>query len=99
MVKKKAKKTISPNQKKKLQSALNGLEQKLVTNYKNVAGMSRNDWRKQSKTYHAKVKKQVAAARRKVEAHVRKNPAQATLAAAILGAVAGAVIMSKLRKR
>ena len=93
------KKKVTPGQRHSISKAISGIESKLVENYNGIARMSGNDWKKESSKYKQKVKKNVAAAKRKIEAEVRKNPAGATVAAAILGAIAGAIIMSKLKKK
>ena len=94
--KKKAAKAVTPSQKKRIQAALGGLETKLIANYKKVAG---KNWKKESTKYKKTVKKNVAQAKKRIEVEVRKNPAGATIAAAVLGAVAGAILMSKLKRK
>ncbi|MCX6695104.1 MAG: hypothetical protein NTU61_02245 [Candidatus Altiarchaeota archaeon] len=94
-----ASKKVSAKHKNKIGAAIKSAEQKLVDNYKKVSHMSGEDWRKVSKKYKEKAKKDMAQARKKVNTAIRKNPEGATIAAAIIGAIAGALIMSKLRKR
>ena len=48
--KKAAKKPVSSAQRKKIQTALQGIEKKLVSNYQGVAKMSGKDWKKQTQT-------------------------------------------------
>jgi hypothetical protein len=94
--KKKAKgKSLSKNQKEKIQTALKKVETNLLSGYKSVASSSGKSLSKGS----VKIKKDLSRARKKIEAEVKKNPAGAAVAAAVLGAVAGALLMSKLRKK
>jgi hypothetical protein len=93
--KKAAVKVISASQREKINKALKSVENRILTNYKSAASVSGKSISKETK----KVKKSLAVAKKRIEGEVRKNPAGATVAAAILGAVAGALIMSKLKKR
>jgi hypothetical protein len=94
-----AKKILTEAQRKKIKSAIQNAEDKVIANYKKAAGMSGADWKKQSTKVKAKVKKDMARAKARVEAEVRKNPAGATVAAAAIGALVGALVMSKLKRR
>jgi len=93
------KKKVSKKHDGKVKSAILKTEKKLIENYRKVAKMSGEDWKKSSKKYSAKVKKDMAKASRRINTEIKKNPAGATIAAAVIGALAGAIIMSKLRKK
>ena len=92
-------KKLLKNHKNRISSAINNTEKKLIENYKNVAKMSGEDWSKAGKKYTTKVKKDMGKVRKRVNTEIKKNPEGATIAAAIIGALAGAIIMSKLRKK
>ncbi len=85
---------VTAEQRKRIQKAFNNVEAKLVRNYKNLNVKSK-DLNRETKKLKTNIKK----ARKRVEAEVKKNPAGATAAAAILGALAGAILVSKLRKK
>ncbi len=93
--KKNAKGKLTAVEKNKIKKALNDVEKKLVTNYRNVAKVSGANLTKGTK----KIKADLTKAKKKIDVEIRKNPAGATIAAAVLGAIAGAVVMSKLRKK
>ncbi|MFH0862398.1 MAG: hypothetical protein V1875_05135 [Candidatus Altiarchaeota archaeon] len=86
---------VSAEQKKRIQKALSDVETKLLNNYKSISKGSGKTVVKETK----KLKKNIGKARKRIEVEVRKNPAGAAVAAAVLGAVAGAIIMSRLKKR
>ena len=86
---------VSAEQRKRIQKALNEVEAKLVNNYKSLSKGSGKSVVQETK----KLKKNIGKARKRIEVEVKKNPAGATVAAAVLGAVAGAILMSKLKKR
>ena len=92
-------KKLSAKHKNKVKAAITNAEKKLVENYKKVASMSGEDWRKVSGKYKAKVSKDMGKARKRIDGEIRKNPEGATIAAAVIGALAGAIIMSKLRRK
>jgi hypothetical protein len=102
MAKKKSKKAaiavISAQQKAKINKALKSVEDKILTNYRSAAKSSGKAGKSIS-TETKKVKKHLAVAKKRIEVEVRKNPAGATVAAAVLGAIAGALLMNKLKKR
>jgi ElaB/YqjD/DUF883 family membrane-anchored ribosome-binding protein len=92
---KKPEKKLTAVDRKKVESALGNMEKKLLENYRSAVTASGKSWSKESQ----KVKKKIAAAKKKVEGNIKKNPAAAVTVAAVLGAIAGAVIMSKLKKK
>jgi hypothetical protein len=89
------KKVVTAEQKKKIEKAFKNVEAKLLTNYKNLSAGSGKSLGKEAK----KIRQNIGKAKKRVEVEVRKNPAGATIAAAVLGALAGAIIMSKLKKK
>jgi hypothetical protein len=93
--KKKPAKKLSPVDKTRIQKALKNVEDKLLINYKSAAKVSGKSLAGGTK----KLKANFSKAKKKIEVEVRKNPAGATVAAAVLGAIAGAFIMSKMRKK
>ncbi len=90
---------IAPAQKKKIQKTLSDMEAKIIANYEKAVKMSGADWKKESKKFKKIAKKDAAFARKKIESEIRKNPAGAAVAAAAVSAVAGAFLMSVLRKK
>jgi len=86
---------LTAAQKNKIKKALSDVEKKLVSNYKNIAKASGASLNKGTR----KIKADLTKAKRRIDSEVRKNPAGATIAAAVLGAIAGAVLMSKLKKK
>ncbi len=96
MAAKKDNKKLTAVEKQRVEKALRNVEDRLVEGYRsaaaNVSGKSLRNGTK-------KIKANVSKARKRIEAEVKKNPAGATVAAAVLGAIAGALIVSKLKKR
>jgi len=91
----KAKKIITEAQKKKIRATIKNAEEKLITNYRKIAGISGKDLAKAK----VKVKKNMAKAKKRIEAAIRKNPAGAAVAAAAMGALVGALLMSKVKRK
>ena len=99
VLKRKSSKKLSEKHKSRIRTAIKKAEDKLMANYKKVSGMTGEDWKKASKKYRLHVKKDMAKARKRIDSEVRKNPEGATIAAAVIGALAGAIIMSKLKRK
>ena len=97
--KKKAGKKISNKDMKQIKAAISRAEDKLLANYKKAVSMSGADWKKEGKRIEAKVKKDMAVAKKKIETQVRNNPAGAAVAAAAVGAIVGALVMSQVMKK
>jgi len=95
VLKKSASKVLTAEQRKRIQVALKGFEAKAMKNYQQVAKLSGKNWKTQSKV----ARKNILQAKKRIEVEVRKNPAGATMAAALIGAVAGALIYSQLKRR
>lgn len=98
-VKKKAKKdSLTEEQKKKIKIAIKKAEDKVIANYRTAAAISGADWDKLSKHVKAKVKKDMAKAEAQIENEVSKNPNAATVVAAAIGAIAGVIVLSELKR-
>jgi hypothetical protein len=93
--KKAAKPIVSAEQKQRITKAIADVEKKLVTNYQAMSKISGKSFGKESK----KVKANLSKAKKTIEIQVRKNPAAAAAVAAALGVIAGAVIMSQIKKK
>ena len=93
-----SKKAVSKN-KNKVGIAISATEKKLLENYKKVASMSGEDWKKVSGKYKTQVRRDMSKARKRINTTIKNNPEKATIAAAVIGALAGALIMSKIRKK
>ena len=98
-VKKKAARKVSGKHKGKVNEAIKKAEDQIIANYKKVSSMSGEDWKKASQKYKKHVRQDMSKVKKRVDAEIKKNPAGAAVAAAIIGALAGAIIMSKLRKK
>jgi ElaB/YqjD/DUF883 family membrane-anchored ribosome-binding protein len=101
MVKKRAgkKTTMNKGHKKNIRNAVKNAENKIMANYKKAVSLSGRDWSRESKKYRKIVKRDMAKAHKKIETAVKKNPAGAAVAAAAVGAIAGALLMSVIKKR
>ncbi|MFH1055475.1 MAG: hypothetical protein V1744_05215 [Candidatus Altiarchaeota archaeon] len=97
--KKVTRKVLTLAQKTRIKNAIKNAEKKLVENYQKAVKMSGKDWKKQAGKYRNIAKKNVQKAGRRIETEVRRNPAGAALASAAIGAIVGAFVMSKLKKR
>jgi len=101
MAKKKVakKNVLTKAQKDRIKRAVKDAEKKMMANYKKAVKLSGRDWSKESVKYRRIVKRNVAKASKRIEVEVRKNPAGAAVAAAAIGAVAGAFLMSMMKRR
>lgn len=100
-VKKKAVKSelLSDAQKKKIEASIKRMEEQMLTHYESIVKLSGKDWGKEKLVYEKKVKAEAKKAQKKIEGEIKKNPAKAAVVAAGVTAVAGAFLLSMLKKK
>jgi flagellar biosynthesis protein FliP len=90
--------SLSAKQRDEIHKALKSAEERLLENYRKVAGMSAKDWERESEKYRKVVVRDVGKAKKQIEAEVRKNPQAAKAAATAVAAVVGAFVLSRIKK-
>jgi ElaB/YqjD/DUF883 family membrane-anchored ribosome-binding protein len=90
---------LSSANEKRIRAALASIETKIVDNYKKAVLLSGKDWEKEKIKYAQAAKKDIEVAKAKIEKEIKNDPKKAVAIAAVVGALAGAVMTSCIRKK